>query len=407
MITPKQTNKPVRSGSRSDHLTVSSILYRGWAAVILLALAPVAAATDYAVTNLVSDIPGLAAYTDPNLVNPWGFTASPTSPFWVANNGTGVATLYNGSGQPQPLVITVPPAAGGASPSSPTGVAFNSGTGFEVQPGSPARFLFATEDGTISGWSSVSITSAVRLVDNSAGGADYKGVAIGSGASGTFLYAANFAAGTIDVFNSVFAPTALAGGFTDPILPSGYAPFNIQSMGGNLLVTYALQDANRDVVAGAGNGFVDVFDTAGNFVRRLIGDGALNSPWGLALAPADFGEFGNDLLVGNFGDGRVNAFDPLTGDYQGTLLDSMGLPITIDGLRGLNFGNGGNGGDTSTLYFAAGIAGGGLGVGAHGLFGSIAPVPVPSTLLLMGSGLSGLLVAARRRQRGNLRAVYA
>jgi uncharacterized protein (TIGR03118 family) len=401
MISLTQTNKAFRSWP--GNLTVSSARCRGWTVAILVILSPVAVATNYGVTNLVSDISGLAAYTDPNLVNPWGFAASATSPFWVANDRTGVATLYNGSGQPQPLVVTIPPPSGSTPPSSPTGVVYNGSADFSVGPASsPARFIFAAEDGTISGWSSG--TAAVRLVDNSAAAADYKGLAIGSNAGGNFLYAANFAAGTIDVFDGTFAPALLSGSFTDPNIPSGYAPFNIQNVGGQLLVTYALQGANGDVVAGAGNGFVDVFNTTGNFVRRLIGGGVLNSPWGLALAPADFGEFSNDLLVGNFGDGRINAFDPLTGGYQGAFLDTMGLPITIDGLRGLSFGNDGNGGNADTLYFSAGIAGAGS-VGDHGLFGSIAAVPVPSTLLLMGFGLSGLLAAGHRRRRGNRRAV--
>jgi len=362
---------------------------------ILLSLVSTALATSYEVTNLVSDIPGVAAYTDPNLVNPWGFAASSTSPFWVADNGTGVSTLYNGTGQPQALVVTIPPPAGGVPPSSPTGVVFNGGPGFEIVPGSPARFLFATEDGTISGWSSG--TNAILKVDNSAT-ADYKGLAVGSNGGGNFLYAANFAAGTIDVFDATFAQT-FTGGFIDPVLPAGYAPFNIQNVGGELLVTYGQQDAGgHDAVAGAGNGIVDVFATDGSFVRRLLTGGALNSPWGLALAPAGFGEFSGDLLVGNFGDGQINAFDPASGAYQGALLDPMGLPVTIDGLWGLNFGNGGDGGDLSTLFFAAGIPGGGS-VEDHGLFGSIAIVPEPSMLLPFVLILVGLRVAAGKRQR--------
>jgi len=378
-------------------LAVASMLYRYWAAAFLLIITPVAGATNYGVSNLVSDIPGLAAYTDPHLVNPWGFTASPTSPFWVADNGTGVATLYNGSGQPQPLVVTVSPPAGGIPPSSPTGVVFNGDATKFLLSGaanSGALFIFATENGTISG--SGTGSSTVLKVDNSASGADYTGLSIGSNAGGDFLYTANFASGTIDVFDSLFMQV-YSGGFQDPNIPSGYAPFNVQNVGGQLLVTYAQQGANGDVVVGPGNGFVDVFDTSGNFVRRLITNGVLNSPWGLALAPANFGDFSNDLLVGNFGDGRINAFDPLTGNFQGTLLDSMGLPITIDGLWGLNFGNGVNGGDASTLFFAAGIAGVNS-FGDHGLFGSIATVPVPAAIWLFGSGLLSLVVIARRKK---------
>jgi len=345
-------------------------------------------------TDLVSDIPGRAALLDPNLSNPWGLAASATSPFWVADNGTGVSSLYNGAGTPQALVVTVPPPSGGTPPAAPTGVVFNGGTGFEVSPGIPARFLFATEEGTVSGWNpSASATQAIRMVDNSGSQASYKGLAIGNNGAGDFLYAADFHRGRIDVFDSAFGAASLPGTFTDPILPSGYAPFNIQKLGGQLYVTYALQDgAAKDDVAGAGHGFVNAFDLDGNFLRRVVSQGVLDSPWGLALAPASFGPFANDLLVGNFGDGRINAFDPVTGAFIDNLDDPQGNPLSIEGLWALVFGNGGNGGSPDTLYFTAGIAGTGA-KEDHGLFGSLAPGELVTPVIPESAGARAIALA--------------
>jgi uncharacterized protein (TIGR03118 family) len=330
-------------------------------------------AAGYLESNLVSDGFVSASSTDSNLVNPWGIAYSATSPFWVANNGMGVATLYNGAGTPQALVVTIPSSTGFAA--TPTGLVFNGGAEFNGD-----RFIFATGNGTIAGWRGALGTNAEILFDYSSALANYTGLALGNITTSTYLYAADFHNVAIAVFPAAGSPT-LPGNFTDPNLPVGYAPFNVQNLGGNLYVTYAPKSGS-----GPGQGYVDVFDLNGNFVKRLISQGALNAPWGLALAPAQFGEFSNDLLVGNFGDGLINAFDPLTGNLLGTLKDGNGVPIANAGLRGLIFGNGGSGGDLDTLYFTAGLDG-----GQHGLFGSLAPVPLPPSVLLLGSGLLGLV----------------
>jgi uncharacterized protein (TIGR03118 family) len=333
-------------------------------------------ATAFLQTNLVSDISGIARFTDPNLVNPWGLSYAPTGPFWVSDNGSGLSTLYNGQGTPQSLVVNIPSPFSGQS-GTPTGTVFNGTSGFVVSQNGvsgPAAFLFVTEDGTLAGWNpKVSLNNAIQVVDNSANptpgdGAVYKGLTMGTDPDGrTLLYATNFRAGTIDVFDSQFRPTGVGGSFTDPNIPAGFAPFDIANINGKLYVTYAKQDAEKhDDVAGAGNGYVDVFNTNGQLLQRLISNGPLNSPWGLALAPENFGKFGGDLLVGNFGDGHINAFNPHTGAFLGTLTDPLGNPIAIGGLWSLKFGNGGQAGPTTTLFFSAGIGG-----ENHGLFGEL------------------------------------
>jgi uncharacterized protein (TIGR03118 family) len=327
------------------------------------------AQNSYSQHNLVSDLPGMADVTDTNLVNPWGIVASGSSPFWISDNHSGLSTLYTGNGTPQALVVTIPPPAGGTPPAAPTGVVFNNLAGFAVAPGSAGRFIFSTEDGTIVGWSSGG--SGVVKADNSASGAVYKGLALGVSSGSNYLYAANFHAGTVDVFDTNYGPVTLAGSFNDATIPAGFAPFNIQNVAGQLFVTYAVQDsAKHDDVAGPGNGIINVFDTAGNFVKRFATSNSLNSPWGMAVAPTNFGAFSGALLVGNFGNGKINAFDPLTGNFLGSLQNPAGTPISIQGLWGLLFGNGASGGDKSTLYFTAGIPGGGA-IEDHGLFGSI------------------------------------
>ncbi|HEV2256685.1 MAG TPA: TIGR03118 family protein [Streptosporangiaceae bacterium] len=339
----------------------------------------------YRQTNLVSDIPGLALHTDPNLRNSWGTSTGPGLPIWVSDNATGVATLYDGQGNPQsgpgnqPLVVRIPapPSAGPGAVGAPDGTVFNpTPDGFVVTKNgvsAPAKFLFATEDGTIVGWNSaVDPTQAVIAVDRSTAtdqagdhGAVYKGLALVSTPTGKFLYATNFRFGTIEVFDSNFHQV---NSFTDPTVPAGFAPFGIHNIGGNLYVTFAKQDAAKhDDDAGPGNGFVDVFAPNGNLLQRLASQDRLNSPWGVTLAPVTFGAFGGDILVGNFGDGRINAFNPTTGQFLGQLR-THGGPITISGLWGLRFPVGSLNATPNALYFTAG-----LNDEADGLFGDIVP----------------------------------
>lgn len=335
----------------------------------------------FAQTNLVSSMPGVALTTDASLINPWGISSSATSPFWISDNGTGLSTLYNTAGVKQALAVSIPAPGGGSA--APTGQVFNAGADFNGD-----RFLFATEQGTIAGWRGALGTTAETLVDNSGLGANYKGLAIGTNSGVVTLYAADFANGNIATFTGGGAvPT---GSFTDPSLPAGFAPFNIQNLGGTLYVTYAKVGVGGDDEAGAGNGFVDAFDLNGNFLQRIATQGVLNSPWGLAIAPAGFGNLGGLLLVGNFGDGTINAFD-LSGVLVGTLADTNGNPLLNEGLWGLQFGNGGNGGLPTSLYLTAGPND-----ETEGLFARIDAVPEPATVALLGAGLA--LFALLRRK---------
>src|SRR3989442_7121809 len=290
----------------------------------------------YAQHNLASDVPGLADHTDPNLLNPWGIAFSATSPFWISDNHTGLSTLYNGSGTPQALVVTVPPPAGGTPPGAATGIVFNNATNFIVASNTAARFIFATEDGTISAWTSGA--NAVLKVDNSATSAIYKGLALGKARGSNYLYAADFHNGKVDVFDGNFGPVTLARAFTDPGIPAGFSPFGIETIGSNVFVTYAKQDADaHDDIPGPGNGYVDIYDPSGSLIKRFASNGTLDSPWAMTIAPAGFGRFTGHLLIGNFGDGTINAFDPVSGAFVGALTDTNGVPIAIEGLWGLKF----------------------------------------------------------------------
>jgi uncharacterized protein (TIGR03118 family) len=337
--------------------------------IFLLTSSNIALASGYIQTNLVSDQSGKALITDPSLVNCWGISMLATSPFWVSNAGTNTSTLYGGdvAGSPftkNALTVTLPG-------DEPTGTVANGTSDFVITSGSasgPARFIFAETAGNIVGWSPnvPAPGSTTGVIAASHSGSGYTGLAIGNNGVGNFLYAADFANNAIDVYNATFTLTSLAGSFTDPTLPANYGPFNIQNLGGTLYVAYALVGPTGDEVAGPGNGFINKFDTNGNFLGRLVSTGPLNAPWGQVIAPSTFGTFANALLVGNFGDGTINAFNPTTGAFLGTLSTPLAVPIVIEGVWGLTFGNGVNGGDVNTLYFASGPED-----ETHGLFGKL------------------------------------
>ena len=355
--------------------------------------APAAAAAQVSVSNLVTDDPAAhaAQIMDPGLINAWGLSYSPTSPFWVSSNGTGQAQLYavNPATQAttkQGLTVSIP------GDGTVTGQVFNS-KGAAAFGGD--LFMFVSEDGTISGWRGALGTTAETLVSGSSANV-YKGVAFGTIGTDSYLYAANFRAGTIDVDKGSGAAPALSGTFSDPNLPAGYAPFNVQNLAGTLYVTYAKQDATKhDEVAGPGSGFVDSYDLQGHLLSRVATAGTLNAPWGLAIAPGSFGAMAGALLVGNFGDGHINAYNPTTHAPLGQVQDAGGGPLAIDGLWAISPGNGGNGGSSSLLYFTAGPDG-----ESHGIFGVLTPVPEPSVTVLLMAGLSGLTILTRRRAYG-------
>jgi uncharacterized protein (TIGR03118 family) len=318
-------------------------------------------ADSYSWQNFQSDIAGVAAHVDPNLVNPWGMAASSGGTIWVSNNGTGTSTLYQQNGTANSLIVTVPPSSKNKGGANPTGIVFNNTAFFKVTKNGnslPSRFIFVSEDGSISGWNStLDGTHAIIAVDNGTNNgsnrAIYKAATLGTANGHNFLYVTNFHSGHVETYNENFQ-RAVGFPFVDPNLPAGYAPFGIRNFNGEIFVTFAKQDANgEDEVAGPGNGFVDVFDTSGNFLRRLVSNGNLNAPWGLALVEGD------ELWVGNFGDGRINNYDSTTGAFLGTISGADGTPLAFNGLWDLLPLGGG-------VYFTAGIAD-----EEHGLFGII------------------------------------
>jgi len=349
-------------GMKTLYASIKTVLL---VSVALSFTAGFARAATYSSTNLQSDIPGVAAHVDPNLVNPWGMVTNANgSVIWVSDNGTGVSTLYQQDGTPVPLVVTIPTSARNKDGGNPTGVVFN-GTGFfnvTLNGNSQsALFIFVSEDGSISGWSpTLDRTHAIIAVDNGTNNgtnrAVYKGAALGVANGHNFLYVTNFHSGHVETYDENFQQVN-PNGFADPNIPAGFAPFGIRNLSGQIYVTYALQNKERhDDVKGPGNGFVNVFDTSGNFVKRLISNGNLNSPWGLALVglPAT-------LWVGNFGDGKINNYDPTTGAFIGTISHADATPLQIDGLWALL-----PLGTPTKVFFSAGIAD-----EAHGLFGFI------------------------------------
>lgn len=343
-------------------------------------------AQHYTQTNLVSDVSGLATNRDGNLVNAWGLARSAGGPWWVSNNGTGTSTLYNGAGDAfppaSPLVVSIPTTktAPAGTTGTPTGVVFNGSADFAVAPGKPAIFIFVTEDGTISGWNpGVDQTHAIREVDRG-NKAVYKGLTIGEHNGKRYLYVANFHSGKIEVYDTTFTRVhAFDEAFTDDDHDNdaddrhnrrGYAPFNVQNVGGNIVVAYAEQDSERkDEVAGAGRGFVNIFSSGGRFLAQLQNGDFLNAPWGIALAPSDFGEFSHSLLIGNFGSGKIAAFNPVTFKFRGFMKNPDNSPVVIEGLWALVFGNSATAGPYNSLFFTAGIQD-----EAHGLFGTLTAV---------------------------------
>jgi uncharacterized protein (TIGR03118 family) len=335
--------------------------------------------------NLVSDLAGVADHQDLNLKNAWGVFFNPNGPVWVANNATGTSTLYDGLGNgfpppPNgPLVVTIP-SIDGSGHGVPTGLTFNSGSDFVISAGPPpvpARFIFVTEDGVIAAWASGN--AAVKMYppgNANPTGAVYKGVALAGNGTAHFLYAADFHNKKIEVFDSTFTPVPGFGGFTDPGIPPEYGPFNIMNINGTLYVAYAVKEAaGDDEVAGQGLGFIDAYDPKGVLLGRVASHGTLNAPWGMAIAPDGFGKFSNALIVGNFGDGTLQAYDLVKGTPLGQMRDTNNQVLVIDGLWGIQFGNGILNQPTTTLFFAAGPND-----ESDGLYGSLTatnPLPNP------------------------------
>jgi uncharacterized protein (TIGR03118 family) len=331
-------------------------------AALLISVSMQAQTSAYVQTNIISDGAVAAMNTNPLLINPWGVSIGPR--LWIDATGSGYSLVDDASGN-QSFTVVVPPAASTSTHGTPTGTVYNTNAYIFPMTGGYAQFLFGTLDGTIAGWNA-NTPEAVTIVNNSAKSASYTDIAVATNANGSYLLAANFAAGTVDVFNSSFASAQLTGSFSDPAIPTGYSPFGIHVLNGMIFVTYAEVNAQGRETVGAGLGYVDAFDTEGNLLQRAISQGNLNAPWGMALAPAGFGGLGGDILVGNFGDGVINAYDPTTFALKGQVTDASGNPIANPGLWEIFFGANGVG-DPNTLYFAAGINN-----EKDGLFGSIA-----------------------------------
>jgi uncharacterized protein (TIGR03118 family) len=344
----------LKSTSRSCTVTFATAL----TLLTLLLFGTSAFAQRYQRTDLTADNSSISstAVIDPNLVNAWGLSRGTGSYFWISDNGTGLSTLYDSTGAIGPLVVTIPPPQGGTAPSAPTGTVFNFTTGFEVAPGKPAVFLFVTEDGTIAGWNPlVNASTAIIKADHSKLGSIFKGCAIAMTGGGPRLYVTNFAAERVEEYDPNFTRMAISG-FVDPQLPRHYVPFGIQNVGGNIVVTYAYREpGSEDEAHGPALGYVTVFDRFGKLVARLDHGAYLNAPWGIALAPSDFGPFSHRLLIGNFGDGTIHAFNTFSGKLEGTVLDTQGNPLKIDGLWALSFGGDtGHSGLATELFFTAG-----------------------------------------------------
>ena len=351
----------------------------------LLALAALFARLDglaagpfYKQTNLVSDLPGVARVTDSHLIAAWGAAHSATSGWWVTSPLGGVAAVYDGNGQPvpaaNPLIVTIPAPAGMTIPSIPTGVVANGSANFNLTPNHPARFVFVTRTGTVSGWNpQVNPTNAIIMVPP-VGVADYTGVTIAQRDGVDLLYVANFGRGSVDVFDGAFQPITLpAGAFSDARIPDTFSVFNVQLIRDELYVTYASKEIFNAPTGGAKQGCVNVFDVNGTLVRRLNNGPWMNAPWGIALAPDEFGHFGGNVLVGMFGDGGVAAFDADNGNFQGIVRGRQDEPLTLpQGLRALGFGNNAAAGPSTTLFFATDLVASG---NLHGLFGSLVPAP--------------------------------
>lgn len=328
----------------------------------------------YKQTNLVSDTGVGGTQLDSHLVNAWGMSRSSTSPWWVSDNGMGVSTLYMGTGTAVPLVVTIPPGNSSNDTGTPTGQIFNGTMDFQLAPNKPAVFLFATEDGTISGWNPGVLPTTAKIMVNTKGASVFKGLAVAtindsSAGATNYLYAADFGTGDVKVYDANFHEVHLKHNAFADERHHGYAPFNVQNIGGNLYVAFAKKGQGIDEVHGPGFGFVDVFSPSGRLLLRLESGKWFNAPWGLAQAPYDFGAYSHNILVGQFGSGEILAFDPVTGDFKGRLLDATNKPITIDGLWAISFGGGGTSGPSTSLFFTAGPND-----ENNGLFGAITAV---------------------------------